>query len=970
MAQVNLDVVYNVKGLSALKQADQQMLKAGKAANVGANNIKKFNRATAGTGVSATVGAKGIKKFSGALKGLASLAGITTLLAAFGATAQQISKVDFSKAKLRTLGVDAEVLAKKLKVVSAELGYQQSEAELLGAAYDVASAGFTNAADAAAVLKASAMGATGGFAELAEVADATTSVLNAYGLSASKAEQIVDGFITTQNDGKIVVAQYAAQIGKIAPIAAAAGVGIDELNAAISASTASGVPVESAFAGMRQAIAAVLKPTSEAAAYAKELGIEFNAAAIQSKGFGGVLDDVNKATGGSAEAMTKLFGSVEAVAAVAPVLANDMEKFNSALENQRNSAGAAAKAQAEAAATMKGAWTATINAVKNLITALLPAFTPLAKLLGGLAMTIGFLATNIKKVIQILATVGTFVVVLKGAAVATKLWATATQILGTGLKGVAAAQATINALTGVGLPTIVAAAGAAAVTYGALELAMKDAAGEQSDYNEQAKELEGILDGLGVAGDKLAEALAAIGNEPQAAGPGLTDTEEKIDRLRKKADKLKFSMENALKVDKASTDQALRVTQSRLDAEKSLNDVKLEQANRDMDAAQFANEKVRAAQQIYDLTVANAAIQLKSSTAAAQAELQKVEAQERYLSTAVRVQQVKLLEAKAAGAVTEAHYQAVDAARQALSIAQDEVTAQREVTQNVIGSAKATYDMAVAGARAKLEMQQTAAVAGEAEQKVGGAANEAGRLASNLQAAASAASGINAGGGGGGGGGGGSTVGDYSHRIYDKYKVVDGKVVETSEAERQSQMASAAAQKLNDQHRRAQAWDQGFAGTNYNARTGAVNQRGGTIGVAGSQMFNAFLSDPSTPTSIRDFLLSQQQSLNPRAYGFAEGGYVTGPTQAVVGEGGEPEYIIPQSKMDSAMQRYGSGMRGSSVIPDNANVSINYSGSTVDMGGTSYINKGDVNGIVSQAVNATLTTLKKSPKARLEAGMR
>ena len=201
MAQVNLDVVYNVKGLGALKQADQQMLKAGKAANVGANNIKKFNRATAGTGVSAAVGAKGVKKFSGALKGLASLAGITTLLAAFGATAQQISEVDFSKAKLRTLGVDAEVLAKKLKVVSAELGYQQSEAELLGAAYDVASAGFTNAADAAAVLKASAMGATGGFAELAEVADATTSVLNAYGLSASKAEQIVDGFITTQNDG-------------------------------------------------------------------------------------------------------------------------------------------------------------------------------------------------------------------------------------------------------------------------------------------------------------------------------------------------------------------------------------------------------------------------------------------------------------------------------------------------------------------------------------------------------------------------------------------------------------------------------------------------------------------------------------------------------------------------------------------------------------------------------------------------
>ncbi len=46
-------------------------------------------------------------------------------------------------------------------------------------------------------------------------------------------------------DGKIVVDQYAQQIGRIAPIAAGAGVSIDELNAAISAVTATGVPVES-----------------------------------------------------------------------------------------------------------------------------------------------------------------------------------------------------------------------------------------------------------------------------------------------------------------------------------------------------------------------------------------------------------------------------------------------------------------------------------------------------------------------------------------------------------------------------------------------------------------------------------------------------------------------------------------------------------------------------------------------------
>jgi len=48
---------------------------------------------------------------------------------------------------------------------------------------------------------------------------------------------------------------------------------------------------------------------------------------------------------------------------------------------------------------------------------------------------------------------------------------------------------------------------------------------------------------------------------------------------------------------------------------------------------------------------------------------------------------------------------------------------------------------------------------------------------------------------------------------------------------------------------------------------------------------------------------------------FAKGGFVTGPTNAVIGEGGEPEYVIPASKMRGAMSRYSAGARGSGVIP-------------------------------------------------------
>ena len=63
---------------------------------------------------------------------------------------------------------------------------------------------------------------------------------------------------------------------------------------------------------------------------------------------------------------------------------------------------------------------------------------------------------------------------------------------------------------------------------------------------------------------------------------------------------------------------------------------------------------------------------------------------------------------------------------------------------------------------------------------------------------------------------------------------------------------------------------------------------------------------------------------------FAEGGFVTGPTRALIGEGGEPEYVIPQSKMSAAMSRYSRGARGESVIPNNGT-------STEGGGGTAVV---------------------------------
>ena len=59
-------------------------------------------------------------------------------------------------------------------------------------------------------------------------------------------------------------------------------------------------------------------------------------------------------------------------------------------------------------------------------------------------------------------------------------------------------------------------------------------------------------------------------------------------------------------------------------------------------------------------------------------------------------------------------------------------------------------------------------------------------------------------------------------------------------------------------------------------------------------------------------------SVNPSVFPMpmAQGGFVSSPTPALIGEGGEGEYVIPESKMRESMARYSRGARGSSVIPE------------------------------------------------------
>ena len=350
------DLTSDTKKLQEAVRGSQSVLeKQGKAASAAAAGTTKF-------GASAKLAAPGVRALGAAVK--AALGPVGLLLSAAGAMTQAfqvLSQQDFAEAKVRSLGVNSKELVGRLKGVSNELQGQASVVDLTSAAYDVASAGFTKAADAAGILKAASQGATGGFSDINTVGDATTSVLNAYGLEADKAAKLVDGFIQTQNDGKIVIGEYAANIAKVAPVAAALGVPLEEVNAAVAQITAGGQGAEVTFTALKTAFAQVA--AGKVGDEFKKLGVDISASTLKSDGLAGTLEKIKK-SGADAGTVIKAFGTEAGPSILA--LLNDTEKFNKLLENQKNAQGAAAKAAFEASDTIQGSIKRLQTAFQNL----------------------------------------------------------------------------------------------------------------------------------------------------------------------------------------------------------------------------------------------------------------------------------------------------------------------------------------------------------------------------------------------------------------------------------------------------------------------------------------------------------------------------------------------------------------------------------------------------------------------------
>lgn len=197
--------------------------------------------------------------------------------------------------------------------------------------FDLVSAGVP-ASQATAALATSGKLAVAGLTDVSTATDGITSALNAYGLSAEKADTVAAKFFAAQKGGKTTIAELSAGFGKVGATAAALNVSFEEVLASVSAVTTAGVATSEAYTGLKAVFAGVAKPTADAAKEAERLGIQFNAAALQTQGLDGFLASLRENQDFTKDSALQLFGSVEAVNTIFALTGNQAAKYDDILK--------------------------------------------------------------------------------------------------------------------------------------------------------------------------------------------------------------------------------------------------------------------------------------------------------------------------------------------------------------------------------------------------------------------------------------------------------------------------------------------------------------------------------------------------------------------------------------------------------------------------------------------------------------
>lgn len=292
--------------------------------------------------------------------GYLSAAIMTAPLIAFSKKSFEAARdFEFTMAKIEGLtDVPKEVInewSKSIKQMSVLTG--QGPQELAEALYFVSSSGFQTK-EALDITNISAQAAAAGMSNAATIADMLTSAMNAYKTSGLTAARTMDIFTAAVREGKIEPDQFARVLGSIMPIAAEAGIGLDQVAGAMAAMSLGGASAANSATYLRNIIQKLIQPSSTVEKLLRDMGTssEDLRRSLSEQGLMATLIRLRDLTEEHGATMFELLPNIRALLAALNLTGENIETNMQIMKAATDSAGSFSKAVDIASQTMQFRW--------------------------------------------------------------------------------------------------------------------------------------------------------------------------------------------------------------------------------------------------------------------------------------------------------------------------------------------------------------------------------------------------------------------------------------------------------------------------------------------------------------------------------------------------------------------------------------------------------------------------------------
>lgn len=384
-----------------------------------------------------------------------------------------------------------------------------------------------------------------------------------------------------------------------------------------------------------------------------------------------------------------------------------------------------------------------------------------------------------------------------------------------------------------------------------------------------------------------------------------------------------------IKAQEQAFNNALKITDARLQAEAQINDLQIKGLEIAYENATTAEKRLNIAKQIFQQEIDGAQIAYEQTLNSIEAEKTRLQFRRQAAELEARMIRAKgaLAAAEAdsaekAALIMEKTKAAVEVQRQNVQLIDGQIRAQSKIAEQQARGADAQFKMAVQTAEQNLKQKLVSDEIGMSAKKANaltGSMGDSVRNSNQLVSLTGEVS-INA----------GNAAGNFI-RVATAADAAANAIARAATAQRSLNAARAAKAQQAEQQSAQQPVEQAQGGYNLGS-------------------FKAF----------------------------AKGGVVKGPTLGLIGEGGEPEYIIPQSKAAGFAANFLSGKRGAGAIPgfadggmavpSSASVSIQ-TGPVTQMDGQNFVTTADLGAAVEAGVMQTLDMLRRDQMTRTSMGI-